>query len=220
MMTTPAHETLIDYYSRRAAEYEAIYDKPERQADLAALKAYVQTVLGGQEVLEVACGTGYWTNVLAETCKSICAVDASLAMLELALQKPFPANRVQFQQADAYSLDKVDGSFTAGYAAFWWSHIAKRELPAFLQGFHAALEPGATVCFIDNLYVEGSSTPLAHTDAEGNTYQERHLHDDSRHRVLKNFPTEADVRETLRNVAKNIVWRDFYYYWCCTYTVV
>ncbi len=217
-MSAP-HETLIDYYSRRAAEYEAIYDKPERRADLAALKAYVQTVMSGHDVLEIACGTGYWTEVMAATCRSICAVDASLAMLGMALQKSFPANRVQFQAADAYALDTVEGTFTAGCAAFWWSHVALHELPAFLKGFHAALEPGAQVCFIDNLYVKGSSTPLVRTDAEGNTYQTRHLNDGSQHEVLKNFPDEATMRQLLAPFANDIIWRDFTYYWCCTYTV-
>jgi hypothetical protein len=47
---------------------------------------------------------------------------------------------------------------------------------------------------LDNRYVEGSSTPVTERDAEGNGYQSRKLADGSTHLVLKNFPTEAELR--------------------------
>ena len=56
---------LLDYYARRAQEYEQIYQKPERQIKLALLKAYLIKLLAERDVLEVACGTGYWTAFLA-----------------------------------------------------------------------------------------------------------------------------------------------------------
>jgi len=39
---------LIAYYRRRAGEYEAIYAKPERQADLAILRKQIPERLGGR----------------------------------------------------------------------------------------------------------------------------------------------------------------------------
>ena len=50
---------LTCYYAQRAAEYEAIYLKPERQADLKAAEMFVQKIFNGTNVLEIACGTGY-----------------------------------------------------------------------------------------------------------------------------------------------------------------
>ena len=50
---------LVDYYSRRAREYERIYHKPERQDDLGALRRLVAERLVDRDVLEIACGTGY-----------------------------------------------------------------------------------------------------------------------------------------------------------------
>ena len=44
---------LIDYYRRRAGEYEAIYAKPERQADLLLLKKKIAGILKGARVLEI-----------------------------------------------------------------------------------------------------------------------------------------------------------------------
>jgi hypothetical protein len=46
-----------EYYQARAHEYDAVYEKPERQADLARLRAWLPPVLDGRQVLEVAAGT-------------------------------------------------------------------------------------------------------------------------------------------------------------------
>ena len=61
---TVATDTLQDMravYARRAAVYERVYAKPERQADLRAMKAALPVAFAGRRVLEVACGTGWWT---------------------------------------------------------------------------------------------------------------------------------------------------------------
>ena len=66
---------LVEYYARRANEYERIYQKPERQTDLASLRKLFRQALAKHDVLEIACGTGYWTQIIAETAKSITATD-------------------------------------------------------------------------------------------------------------------------------------------------
>jgi demethylmenaquinone methyltransferase/2-methoxy-6-polyprenyl-1,4-benzoquinol methylase len=56
----------------------------------------------------------------------------------------------------------------------------------------------------DLVYVEGSSTPVAGSDADGNTYQVRRLDDGSEHRVMKNFPDKDELRETIAPIAEQI----------------
>ncbi len=85
--------TLLDYYARRAEQYEQIYQKPERQAKLALLKAYLVKLLAGRDVLEVACGTGYWTAHLAPFTRSILATDAADEVLDVARAKTYPPRR-------------------------------------------------------------------------------------------------------------------------------
>ena len=63
--------SLRDYYAARAAEYERIYDKPERQQDLAAMRAAVPPLFTGRDVLEIACGTGWWTRLIARTSRPV-----------------------------------------------------------------------------------------------------------------------------------------------------
>ncbi|MDB6154956.1 MAG: hypothetical protein JWL90_3409 [Chthoniobacteraceae bacterium] len=66
---------LVDYYSRRAAEYERIYEKPERQEALAELGVRLRGLLADQRVLELACGTGYWTAIIAHSAQSVMAIE-------------------------------------------------------------------------------------------------------------------------------------------------
>jgi hypothetical protein len=50
--------TLRDYYAARAPEYDKVYSKPERQADLRELERWLPPLFAASDVLEIACGTG------------------------------------------------------------------------------------------------------------------------------------------------------------------
>ncbi|MDR3406832.1 MAG: methyltransferase domain-containing protein [Chthoniobacter sp.] len=210
-------ETLIDYYSQRAGEYERIYHKPERQADLARLKGHLRALLGGHRILELACGTGYWTAAIAGVAESIYALDASDEVLEIARAKGLDAHTISFTRGDAFAPSRGDDEFTAGFAGFWWSHIPLSRLPSFLENFHSALLPGARVVFTDNRYVPGSSTPISRTDDDGNTYQQRPLDNGTSHEVLKNFPSADQLQCILQPYSASVHIVEFDYFWCATY---
>ena len=207
---------LQQYYAHRAHEYERVYAIPERQNDLHALRLTLQNLLAGHSILEVACGTGYWTQPISETARSILATDVNPEVIELAQQKTYPQDNVRFQLADALTLEGVSGDFTAGLAAFWWSHVKLSELPLFLAAFHAKLGPGKLVVFTDNTS-EGTRHPFTRQDAEGNLYQTRRLEDGSQYEVLKNLPSEAELRAQLEAIATDIDYLKLQYYWCLAY---
>ena len=210
-------DALAAYYAKRAPEYEQIYQKPERQTDLRTLREMVARVFAGRRVIEVACGTGWWTEVLAASAHSVIATDINDEVLVIAKAKQMPAGKVSFQRCSAFHLDKMEGEFDAALAAFWWSHLARHELPRFLCPLHSRLLPGSTVVFIDNCYVEGSSTPISRCDAEGNTYQLRKWDDGSTTEVLKNFPTDEVIAETLRDSTPDLRIERLSYYWLAHY---
>lgn len=211
----PTH--LPSYYQARAAEYERVYEKPERQADLARLKQVLPSFFSDVHLLEIGCGTGYWTEYLAPVCHQLTAVDVSPATLEIAQRKSYPAGVMEWVEADMYALPFEVASFQAGFAGFIWSHIPRQQLSEFLTMFHQYLQPGSQVVWVDNRYVEGSITPIAETDAEGNTYQHRSLSDGSRHVVLKNFPTESEVRSLLAGQVSDLQWLEVDHYWVLSY---
>ena len=154
-------------------------------------------MLGRRRVLEVACGTGYWTAQLARSAEHVLATDVGDEVLAVARERALPAQVATFARADAFGLDRVDGRFDAAFAGFWWSHVPRARLPRFLSGLHARLERPARVLLVDNRYVEGSSTPISRTDGAGDTYQHRRLADGTTHEVRKNFPSPADVRRII-----------------------
>jgi demethylmenaquinone methyltransferase/2-methoxy-6-polyprenyl-1,4-benzoquinol methylase len=206
------------YYASRAPEYDRIYAKPERQPDLRAIEQWLPSVFAGQSILEIACGTGYWTQFLAPVATRVLGIDASVETLDIARSR-VPSSSVQFAVGDAYRLPAAATKFQAAFAGFWWSHVPNSRLQEFLRGLHAALQPGATVVFLDNRFVEGSSTPITEQDDEGNTYQVRKLEDGSIHRVLKNFPSEADLRQALTGAGHDARYHAWPYYWALEYKV-
>jgi len=205
------------YYARRAAEYERIYDKPERQSDLARLREGLPPRFRGAALLEIACGTGYWTPHLAAEAASVLAIDAAEQTLAIARAKPYPRGNVRFELADAYALPDWRRTFDGCFAGFWWSHVPKARLDEFLTGLHARLAPGTRVVFLDNRYVEGNSSALAATDAEGNTFQIRQLADGSEHRVLKNYPTAEEMAARLGCWGAAPRWELLDFFWTVEY---
>jgi SAM-dependent methyltransferase len=201
------------YYARRAAEYEQIYHKPERQTDLARMREDFPAHFAGKRVLEIACGTGYWTPLIAARAESVLAMDFNEETLEIARSKAYPRNNVRLQQGDAYALPQFSQKFSGCLAGFWWSHIPLGRIDSFLRGLTDRLERGATLLFHDNRYVEGNSTPLSRKDAEGNTYQTRRLRDGSSHEVLKNYPTRHELEARFAPYATSLDFIEYDYYW-------
>ena len=208
---------LIDYYAKRAHEYERIYEKPERQNDLERLRNLFRKTLAGKNVLEIACGTGYWTQVISQAANSITATDINEEVLQIARAKTYGCE-IRFQRADAFELNPSPQiNFTAGLAAAWWSHLRKSQIKSFLGRFHQLFPPGSLLVFMDNKFVPGSNTPISRTDDEGNTYQNRRLEDGSEHEVLKNFPTGHEIRTLIKNSVDEICWTELTYYWFLAY---
>jgi len=207
---------LIDYYAKRANEYERIYEKPERQKDLAKLKKLFQKTFAGHDVLEIACGTGYWTQIISQTAKSITATDINKEVLRVARAKSYGCS-VNFQKADAFNLTLPKSHFTAGLAAAWWSHLRKSEIRNFLSQFHRQFSSDSLVAFMDNRFVAGSNTPISRKDDEGNTYQSRKLESGDLYEVLKNFPNEMEARGLVGDAAAEFSWTELKYYGFLTY---
>lgn len=210
-------DELGDYYAKRAAEYERIYAKPERQADLAALRARLGKAFAGRRVLEIACGTGWWTEAIAPHAREVTALDANEEVLAIARGKTYPPDRVTFSVADAYALPDLGRRHDAVFAGFWWSHVPLARLDGFVRATVQAAAPKALAMFLDNRYVEGSSTPIARRDAEGNSYQVRKLDDGSEHEVLKNFPAEGELMRRVSRHGWGAHVELFTYYWLLSF---
>jgi ubiquinone/menaquinone biosynthesis C-methylase UbiE len=155
-------------------------------------------------LLEIACGTGNWTQVLAKRVRTILAIDVNESMLAIARDKFHAKPNVRFECMDAYDLDKIRGTFNAAFAADWWSHIPRALIRPFLEGLHGKLRQGAKVIFIDMLPSSSLDIESYYYDVAGDFVRKRVLPDGSEFTVIKNFPTENEIREILKGIAKDI----------------
>lgn len=73
-----------DYYAQRAPEYDQVYAKPERQADISALADLVKGALARRAVLDIAAGTGFWTERYADAARMTTVCDINGEVLEVA----------------------------------------------------------------------------------------------------------------------------------------
>lgn len=208
-------DNLIEYYNQRASEYELIYQKPERQKDLQKIKEQLKQVFSGRSVLEIACGTGYWTETIAEAAEKILATDVNEAVLDLAQKKQYPRNNVVFSKIDIDDLT-LRPNYNALFGGFIWSHIEKGSLDDFLHKINSLVPPGSIICFLDNKYVEKSSTPIAYTDEDGNTYQIRKLQDEE-FLILKNFPSMRFLYNSVEEYDRQAKVIELEYYWLVIY---
>jgi len=207
-----------EYYKERAPVYDRVYAYPERQDDLRELEEYIPAQFEGREIIEIAAGTGYWTQFIYKKAKSILSTDITKEALIQVKNRSSEMINVTTELVDAYSLNqskKYDGAF----AGLWYSHIPIQDIPKFYKSLHGCLSPGATVVFVDNSAAQCDRLPLSHTDQVGNTYQDRTLDNGKIYRVLKNFPTKKQLIESAKDVGENFVYKKFKNYWLFQYTV-
>lgn len=203
---------MIEYYQKRAKEYEAIYHKPERQADLRVLEKQMTTLFQGEQVLEIACGTGYWTPFIASCAASVIGIDINQEVLDIAAQKNYPKSNVHLVVSD-YKNYQAPEKFDAVFGGFIWSHIRKEALADFIRHCLQWLRANGKLVFLDNLFVDGSSTPISRIDTPGNSYQIRKLSDGTQFEVIKNFPSQAELTQLFNSLALSINWIKLDYYW-------
>ncbi len=208
-------EQSAQFYAKSASHHDRVYDKPERQHDLAAMRTHVAEALRGHVVLELACGTGYWTDVVAASADSVVAIDINPEMIALAKVRALPAEKVQFRVADACDLPDDLGSFTAVFIGFWWSHVKREQQEKFLA--HLRSKVGDVVLvLLDDVYVEGSSETVARTDLEGNTYYIGVAPDGERYEIPKTYPSDSSLRKKLASSVREIKIVRLEYYWMLT----
>ena len=147
-MVKPDGDALISeqiaYYRARAPEYDATF----RGAHEPALVAALGTFAPSGSVLELAAGTGAWTqSVLQHPVTRLVALDASPEMLELHARR-IDDRRVERRVVNLFAWEP-DETFDVVTFAFWLSHVPPARLDEFWGKVNRALRPGGRVLFVD-----------------------------------------------------------------------
>jgi SAM-dependent methyltransferase len=180
----------LTYYRLRADQYDQdLYQDP---AVVRRFETIVADLAPGGRTLELACGTGIWTGLLAARASSLTAVDGSPEMLARARQR-LGTTPVNFVEADLFHW-RPEALYDTVFFAFWLSHVPPGR---FVYGWRMgsqALVPDGRVLFVDTGPEEAGVENFVQT--VGIPIVERPLRDGSSHRVVKvlHAPEDLEVR--------------------------
>jgi demethylmenaquinone methyltransferase/2-methoxy-6-polyprenyl-1,4-benzoquinol methylase len=181
------------YYRVFAGQYDGAYEMRE---DLQSLDALADGLPIAGDVLELACGTGQWTRLLAGRGHRVTAVDAAPEMLALARERVAGLD-VEFIQADVFDWTPPR-RFDTVFFSFWLSHVPLERFAGFWHTVGDALKPGGQACFVDSSLGDMANEELADDYIAPSV--RRPLPDGSTARVVKVFHDPDGLTQALHEL--------------------
>jgi 2-polyprenyl-3-methyl-5-hydroxy-6-metoxy-1,4-benzoquinol methylase len=181
----------LAYYRRRAADYDrTAYGDVEAAGQRIA--GIVDHLRPTGEALELACGTGMWTQALIRWTNTLTAVDAAPEMLTAARTR-VPEHLVDYVLADVFGW-QPPRRYDTIFFAFWLSHVPPERFDDFWATLHQWLLPGGRVAFVDE--DPGEAGKEVYTEPNGHIVVRR-LRDGSTHRLVKVFASPEEIGHRL-----------------------
>jgi SAM-dependent methyltransferase len=196
------------YYRARAPEYDdwwqrrGRYDRGDADAFLewdrqvAVVDAALTSFDPRGDVLELAGGTGWWTQRLAHVAQHLTVVDAAPETIALNRDRVRRSD-VEYVVADLFDWSP-ERTFDVVFFSFWLSHVPRSRFAAFWSLVRSCLTPAGRVFLIDN-----RADPSAQPDVKDPYVIDylpdlhvRRLDDGSQYRVVK-VMYEADELASL-----------------------
>ena len=185
------------FYRARAPEYDEWWQRRGRyeggeeqllewQRQVATVGAALEAFGAKGTVLELAGGTGWWTQRLAETADRLTVVDS--APEALALNRERVGRRdVRYDVSDVFEW-RPDTSYDVVFFSFWLSHVPRTRFADFWSLVRSCLSPSGRVFLIDNNRDDPGPDSLAkdpYVVEYGTDLHLRALSDGSQYRVIK-----------------------------------
>jgi 2-polyprenyl-3-methyl-5-hydroxy-6-metoxy-1,4-benzoquinol methylase len=200
-MTDEVLADQVDYYRRRAGEYDAT-----AYGDVAAARGRIARLVAEMRpagsVLEIACGTGLWTEALAGWADTLTAIDAAAETVEIARDR-VRSPSVSFEVADVFTWDPGT-RFDVIFFSAWLSHVPASRFGQFWELLGGLLATSGRVLFIDEHVDERGKEAYV---ADRDEVVERRLDDGTTFRVIKNFVDPAELETRLRRLGWECVVR-------------
>lgn len=184
------------YYRARAPQYDdwwqhrGRYDRGPELAgewdrEVATVAAALSAFGATGEVLELAGGTGWWTERLARTADRLTVVDSSLEAIDRNRARVGRAD-VSYVVADLFAW-RPGRTYDVVFFSFWLSHVPRSRLDSFWSFVGSCLKPGGRVFLIDNRDdpLPGSDTKDPYVVEYASDLHVRRLDDGSEYRVVK-----------------------------------
>ncbi|MFL6239754.1 MAG: class I SAM-dependent methyltransferase [Actinomycetes bacterium] len=179
----------IRYYRRRAPEYDvtAYGDLDQVQPTISAA---VDTLRPAERTLELACGTGVWTQHLTSRVESLVAVDAAPEALALARRR---APSAMFVIADIFEL-VLRARFDTVFFAAWLSHVPMDRFAEFWSRVDSLVQGAGKVLFVDEALGERDKESFVAGERD---IAERVMGDGSVHRLVKVYWSPGALQNEL-----------------------
>ena len=184
------------YYRARASEYDAWflrqgrYDRGEVHraqwfAEVEVLAKALADFAPRGDILELACGTGWWTEQLVQYGDSLTAVDASPEVLELNRAR-LPSAKINYVQADLFGWTP-ERKYDTVFFSFWLSHVPPERFGSFWATVKASLNPGGRVFLLDSSHAPTGTARDQVLGSADETTITRRLDDGQMFEIVKVF---------------------------------
>jgi demethylmenaquinone methyltransferase/2-methoxy-6-polyprenyl-1,4-benzoquinol methylase len=194
------------YYRERAGEYEDWWFRRGRYdhgieanarwfADAAEVQDALELFDPAGDVLELACGTGLWTERLATHAAGVTALDGSTEMLALCRARVSDPH-VQRVQTDLFAWEP-DRTYDVCFFGFWLSHVPEDRFEEFWEKVSRAVGPEGRVFFVDSLRSDKASAVDHKLPEQSDETMLRRLADGREYHIVKRFHEPQPLQERL-----------------------
>jgi demethylmenaquinone methyltransferase/2-methoxy-6-polyprenyl-1,4-benzoquinol methylase len=200
----------IDYYRARAGEYDEWFLRQGRfdhgrdfnrrwfeQVD--QVRAALDTFAPCGDVLELACGTGLWTERLAPHATQLTAVDAAPEVIEINRRR-VNAQNVTYEQADLFAW-QPSKRYDVIFFSFWLSHVPPDRFEIFWHKVRSCLKDDGRFFLVDSLYNHTTTANNHVLLGRDSTVQERKLNDGRSYQIVKIYYEPEDLAVRLDQLA-------------------
>lgn len=209
----PGIQEQLEYYRARSSEYdqwwnrEGRYDRGAAEnthwfRDAADVVSALARFAPTGRILELACGTGIWSEKLLPYASELTLVDGSREMLDLA-ERRLQAGEVRYLEADIFDWQPKE-EYDTVFFSFWLSHVPPTRFSEFWDLVGDCLAPGGRVFFVDSQH-EQTSTAIDHRLPDREDIQLlRRLNDGREFRIYKLFYDATSLQKQLVKHGWNI----------------
>lgn len=202
----------LEYYRARAHEYDqwwlrqGRYDRGQELnggwfADAVELNSALHAFAPAGDILELAGGTGIWSEQLLTCATTLTVVDGSPEALAINRAR-LNSGRAEYIEADLFEW-QPQRQYDVVFFSFWLSHVPDQAFDGFWRLVRTCLAPGGRVFFIDSRK-DPASTAVDHRLPARAPVAERRLNDGRTFNVYKIFYEPPALQQRLARLGWHI----------------